>query len=205
MTEILFAWEGLKVGDTDDSGFGGTVDLTPVEASIAITVVPSPGAGSLVALLPMVLRRRRRRTVAAMVATGLATGTCAAQQQPGGQVRIVEESPLLVAFDGPSFADSGEPDLPPDPGIAASSTHIVITINKTIATYSRSDLPDPTPTPVECMAFIDFFGDSTFDPRVVYDHNSGRFVASAQAGGVVAAGTHGSGPKVLRAWEDEVV
>jgi len=97
-------------------------------------------------------------------------------------VRIVEESPLLVLFDGPTLADSGITTQPPDPVIAASATHIVIMVNRTIATYRRSDLPGESLEPVECMTFTDFFGfgGAIFDPRIVYDQNAERFVASAQ-------------------------
>jgi len=125
--------------------------------------------------------RRRRCAPGVVVAFGISSGMCAAQQQnPGGQVRIVEESPLLVLFDGLNLADSGIDSQPPDPVIAASESHLVIMVNRTIATYARSELPNESPAPIECVSFTDLFGASSFDPRIVYDHNSGRFVASAQ-------------------------
>jgi len=116
LTDAIAAWEGEFVGDTGETDHSGTVELIPVETSLTFQVVPSPGSTFLMGSLLASLFGRRRRLVGISAAAVVAgASACPAQQQPGEQVRIIEEAPLRIEFDGPSFADSGEPGRPPDP------------------------------------------------------------------------------------------
>jgi len=176
---VLAAWEGVFPKETLNSFL-----VEPVEGTIAFDVVPAPPTtiGLLGGLV--LLRQGRRRFVSPALVVAACAASCHAQQNPGGTVRVVEGESLLsseIAFESLNLADITQTSKPPDPVIAASADFLVVVTNNVIATYRRSDLADPAIQPMECMTLKDFFGDTAdpIDPRVVYDHNSGRFVASA--------------------------
>jgi len=174
-TLLLFAWEGELPFETIND-----FPLEPVEATVAFDVVPAPSTLALLGLL-LIQRKRRRIATSAFVA-GACALPCHAQQDPGGTVRVVEGESLLsseIAFESLNLADITQTSKPPDPVIAASADFLVVVTNNVIATYRRSDLPDPAIQPIECMTLKDFFGDTAdpIDPRVVYDYNADRFVA----------------------------
>ena len=72
---------------------------------------------------------------------------------------------------------------PPDPVIAAGPNHLVLVVNHTIEIYNKSG------TKLQTNTLTNWFsdtqppppGDDPFDPKVVYDHYSGRWIVLALA------------------------
>jgi len=179
-TELLGAWEGIQING-DAKAING-FDLFPIETTVTFDVVPAPSTIFVGSLSLLALCRRHRRAVAASAVVGYGLCACHAQQDPGGAVRVVGGESLLsseIAFESLNLADITQTSKPPDPVIAASADFLVVVTNNVIATYRRSDLPDPAIQPMECMTLSDFFGATgdPIDPRVVYDYNADRFVA----------------------------
>lgn len=79
---------------------------------------------------------------------------------------------LGVNFQGPWINDVGAGWIPPDPHGAIGPNHFVATVNQHLSVYDR------TGTRLLATSLQAFFGVTgpVGDPRVVYDHFSGRFV-----------------------------
>ncbi|RJP71464.1 MAG: hypothetical protein C4539_04900 [Ignavibacteriales bacterium] len=67
---------------------------------------------------------------------------------------------------------------PPDPEIAVGPNHVVLTVNNRVEIYSK------TGTLISGSTLSDWFsplnqGEDPFDPKIVYDHFSGRWIIYA--------------------------
>jgi hypothetical protein len=81
---------------------------------------------------------------------------------------------LTTNFIGPRFGDSGAGFFPPDTVGAIGPNHFVASVNANLSAYVRS-----TGTRVLNVSLSSFFGAGVGDPRVGYDHHSGRWIVLA--------------------------
>ncbi len=81
---------------------------------------------------------------------------------------------LLTDFEGINYTGK----KPPDPVIAVGTNHVVLVVNQKIAIYNKDGSNGEEET------LQDFFGvsGSIFDPKIVYDHSSDRFLIVAIKG-----------------------
>lgn len=68
--------------------------------------------------------------------------------------------------------------IPPDPTIAVGPNHIVVMVNSSIAIYNKSGTLLSGPTALSTW-FSGLSLGSVFDPKVVYDNHSGRWITMA--------------------------
>ena len=85
---------------------------------------------------------------------------------------VSSTNPRLAGFYFPTIGYTGAE--PPDPDIAVSESHVVVTVNSSIAFYSK------TGTELFQQDSTDFFKSVStvgfqFDPKVIYDHVAKRF------------------------------
>ena len=86
---------------------------------------------------------------------------------------VSKTTPGLGGFYFPTISYTGAE--PPDPDIAVSESHLVVTVNSSIAFYTK------TGTQLFQQDSTDFFASVSsvgfqFDPKVVYDHVAKRFI-----------------------------
>jgi hypothetical protein len=167
-------------------------------------VVSPPVAGknliisSFDALIKKTIRQKpsapphQRPTLPAGVPNGLVAGE-----------GVTKTTPALAGFYFPTIGYTGAE--PPDPDIAVSESHVVVTVNSSIAFYTK------TGTQVFQQDSTDFFASVSnvgfqFDPKIVYDHVAKRFImvflALDQAGSksfILLAVSNGANP--MNGWK----
>lgn len=91
-------------------------------------------------------------------------------------IPIIIFSQIETSFEGISFSDA----TPPDPVIAVGENHVVLAVNNKFAIYDKNG------NFISEQSFASFFGSvspqpsgSIFDPKIVYDHYSDRYILLA--------------------------
>lgn len=111
---------------------------------------------------------------------------------PDANVQIAQSGPGLnaptpgVAFDSLDINDccGGGANVPPDPSLAAGPDHIVAAVNVAFEIYNKTGTVLAGPT-----TFSSFFASTPgctnpFDPTVLYDEETDRFIMGVDANGV---------------------
>jgi hypothetical protein len=109
----------------------------------------------------------------------------------GGGGGGVPSTQALHAYAGPNFGSvgvaSGYYMIPPDNASAVGANALIMATNGEVQVFSRSGAGGFTLTKTTDISLDNFFGATgTFDPRVIYDPNSGKLI-------VVAADQNGTG------------
>lgn len=86
---------------------------------------------------------------------------------------------LLTSFDGPDRNNSGS--IPPDPEMAAGPDHVIAIVNSFLMMFDKTGTLVGGPTQTD--TFFTATGCSgTFDPNVLYDESTDRFVIGIETG-----------------------
>lgn len=86
---------------------------------------------------------------------------------------VSKTKPSLAPFYFPTIGYTGAE--PPDPDIAVSESHVVVTVNSSIAFYTKTGAELFQQDSTNFFASVSTVG-FQFDPKVVYDHVAKRFV-----------------------------
>ncbi len=119
---------------------------------------------------------------------------------------VTESSALVSSFESTDFDDNGTQTgflfIPPDPMGAAGPNHVVNAVNVLLRIHAKDGTLQAE------MSLADFFADlgpltETFDPKVLYDEHSDRWLVVALDQTLVAAGDPQNTSRILLAVSDD--
>jgi hypothetical protein len=115
------------------------------------------------------------------------------QMGPTPGVQIAESGPELrapsvgVGFESMDYNDGGG-SVPPDPELAAGPNHLIAVVNVAFAIYDKSGTALIGPVSAESYFTVSPCTSGLYDPNVLYDEESDRWIIAYDQGGQTSTG-----------------
>lgn len=139
-------------------------------------------------------------------------GSFQTEDSPVSTTDIQPSAPSVVtSIEGINFEEDesnvGFYDIPPDPHGAAGPGHVVSVVNSSIEWHTKAGVQEYSQMLGEAGGGTKFFGPlnplGLFDPKVIYDQNSGRFIVVALERQDTARGDSVNSSRILVAASDD--
>jgi hypothetical protein len=117
-----------------------------------------------------------------------------ADLEPDAQIQVAQSGPGLaaptvgVSFDSIDYTECCGPgggNVPPDPELAVGPNHVIAVVNVAFEIYNKSGTSLVGPTTFASFMNVDPNCTGVFDPNVLYDESTDRYIL-----GIDANGTH---------------